>query len=174
MRGLALALLFISSVALAAPPAEEPLALPPSLEAKALLLRGERDGLWEKTLLVTFPETRRTLSTFDGLIEARAAINHSGHPWLWERVTPTFTHHGKRGGQAYIEAIRERMAERAETEPARVVQMETAADLDNLAVATKEYGPLTVAVLATAGARSNAQRAGVDMGEHIEGENDTH
>jgi predicted amidohydrolase/adenosylcobinamide amidohydrolase len=44
-----------------------------------------------------------------------------------------------------------------------------AADLDNLAVVTQSYGPLTVTVLATAGARSNAIRTGVDAGTYIEG-----
>lgn len=171
---LATAFLFVASAVLAAPPAEEYLAVPPELEATATILRGEREGLWEKTLLVTFPQKRRALSTYDGLTEARAAINHSGHPWLFERVTPNFTHKGRRGGQAYVEFIRERMAARTGVEPASVVQMATAADLDNLAVVTKTHGPLTVTILATAGARSNAQRAGVDMGEHTEGENDTH
>jgi predicted amidohydrolase/adenosylcobinamide amidohydrolase len=47
--------------------------------------------------------------------------------------------------------------------------MATAADMDNLAVVSKHYGPLTVTVLATAGARTNAIRTGVDAGTHIEG-----
>jgi adenosylcobinamide amidohydrolase len=169
-------LLSVSAAFAATPPSEEILTLPPRLEAEARLLRGERDGLWEKTLLVAFPQKRRTLSTFDGLVEAGAAINHSAHPRLWQRVVPTFTHGAARGGQAYIEHIRARVAARLGVETSQIVQMATAADLDNLAVVTKEYGPLTVTVLATAGARSNALRTGVDLGEHIEGENpnDTH
>jgi predicted amidohydrolase/adenosylcobinamide amidohydrolase len=124
-------LLAVSAIASAAPPpAEEVLVLPLVLEAEARVLRGERDGLWEKTLLVAFPQRRRTLSTFDGLVEADAVINHSAHPWLWERMTPAFTHGKVRGGQAYIEYVRERVASRLGTGPARVAQMATAADLD--------------------------------------------
>jgi adenosylcobinamide amidohydrolase len=48
--------------------------------------------------------------------------------------------------------------------------MATAADMDNLAVVTREFGPLTVIVLATAGAKTNAIRTGVDEGTYIEGE----
>ena len=36
--------------------------LPAAVAASAELLYGERDGFWEKTLLVSFPTPRRTLS----------------------------------------------------------------------------------------------------------------
>ena len=49
-------------------------------------------------------------------------------------------------------------------------KMATAANMDNLAVVTKEFKPFTVAVLATGGARTNAIRTGVDESSHIEGE----
>ena len=42
--------------------------------------------------------------------------------------------------------------------------------MDNLTIVTRRHGPLTVTVLATAGAKSNAIRTGVDEGSHIEGE----
>ena len=48
--------------------------------------------------------------------------------------------------------------------------MATATDMDNVTVVTKEYAPLTVTVLATAGAKSNAIRTGADEETHIEGE----
>jgi len=41
--------------------------------AQALVLTGERNGLWEKTLIARFPEKRRALSTNDGGM-ARAVI----------------------------------------------------------------------------------------------------
>lgn len=172
--GLALALLFVSSLAFAdAMPAAATLVdMPAEIAAEARIVRGQRDGLWEKTLLVSFPQARRTLSTFDGLVAANAAINHAAHPWLWERQIPAFTYAGARGGQAYIEAVRARMAARLGLPPARVVQMATAADLDNLAVATRRYGPLTVTVLATAGARGNALRTSVDAGTYLESDAD--
>jgi adenosylcobinamide amidohydrolase len=52
---------------------------------------------------------------------------------------------------------------------AEVAHMATAADMDNLAIVTRSHGPLTVTVLATAGAKSNAIRTGVDEGRYIEG-----
>ena len=148
--------------------ADEAVALPAEVVAEARILRGERDGLWEKTMLVSFPQPRRALSTFDGLAFVRAAINHSAHPLLWQKVGSE--------GQGYVEQIRARIAERQGLDRSGVVQMATAADLDNYAAVTKAYGPLTVTVLATAGARSNALRTGVDMGTYIEGEgrDDTH
>jgi predicted amidohydrolase/adenosylcobinamide amidohydrolase len=170
--GLALLRLFLPAIAVAfagtARADETALAVPAELEATARIVRGVRDGLWEKTLLVTFPRTRRALSTFDGLVEAGAVINHAAHPWLWERLSQTFMNGDGRGGQAYIEHVRAQTAERLGLDKSGVAQMATAADMDNLAVATRTHGPLTVTVLATAGARANALRAGVDMGAHIE------
>lgn len=48
--------------------------------------------------------------------------------------------------------------------------MGTAADMDNLAVATKTYKPFTITALVTAVAKTNAIRTGVDEGTHIEGQ----
>jgi adenosylcobinamide amidohydrolase/predicted amidohydrolase len=167
---LVLVLLCLSATARAGEPApaDQALALPAEVAAQARILRGERDGLWEKTLLVTFPQPRRVLSTFDGLTVSRAAINLSAHPLLWQKLGGD--------GQAYVEQRRAYIAERLGIDAGEVVQMATAADLDNYSAVTKAYGPLTVTVLATAGARSNALRTGVDMGTHIEGESgdDTH
>jgi adenosylcobinamide amidohydrolase/predicted amidohydrolase len=168
IAGLGLAVLSATVFAQQRLAAEQILTVPAEVVADARILRGERDGLWEKTLLVTFPEPRRTLSTCAGLAVVRAAINHSAHPLLWQKLG---SH-----GQAYVEQVRGRVAERQGLDRRGVVQMATAADLDNYAVVTKAYGPLTVSVLATAGARSNALRTGVDMGTYIEGErrDDTH
>jgi hypothetical protein len=52
--------------------------IPANIQAEARIIRGERDGYWEKVLLVSFPEARRTLSTADGLLDARAAGGRRG------------------------------------------------------------------------------------------------
>ena len=178
MAGLGMALLVLSSTAFADTRlvVEQSVVVPAEVEAEALIIRSERDGLWEKTMLVTFPQPRRVLSTFDGLGFVRAAINHSAHPLIWKDVGRTFMNADGHGGQAYVEYVRTQIAERLGLERSGVAQMATAVDLDNYAAITKAYGPLTVTVLATAGARSNALRPGVDMGTHIEGESqgDTH
>ncbi|MDR2614227.1 MAG: adenosylcobinamide amidohydrolase, partial [Candidatus Accumulibacter sp.] len=73
-------------------------------------------------------------------------------------------------GRRYIAHIHKRVAHRLGTVPAALATMGTAADMNNLAVAVREYGPFSVAALVTAGAGTNALRAGVDEGAHIEGE----
>ena len=143
--------------------------IPANIQAEARIIRGERDGYWEKVLLVSFPEARRTLSTADGLLDARAALNHAGHQLLWQKLGMQFMGQDGRGGKAYAEYVHENMAGLLQLDKSAVAGMSTAADLDNLAVVTQSYGPLTVTVLATAGARSNAIRTGVDAGTYIEG-----
>lgn len=146
------------------------ISLPRDLNAKALVIKAERDGLWEKTLVVTFSERRRTLATYNGFVEAMAAVNHSANPLLWEKVSKEFMSKNGRGGKAYTEFMQEKIARDFNLQKSDITMMATAADMDNLAVVTKEFNPLTVTVLVTAGAKSNAIRTGVDEGSYIEGE----
>lgn len=159
LRAAPLLLLTLHAPVRAASPVQP--VLPDELGASVQIERGERDGLWEKTLVVRFAGERRALSTSDGPLTAQAAINHAAHPQLWHRLGSD--------GKQYDEATRQAIAERLHLPPTAVARMSTAADLDNLAVVTRRYGPLTVSVLATAGARSNAIRTGVDAGVYIEG-----
>jgi adenosylcobinamide amidohydrolase/predicted amidohydrolase len=158
-------LLFFSAAAWAAE-----IDLPTNIRAEAQIVRAEREGYWEKVLLVSFPEVRRALSTSDGLLEARAALNHAGHPLLWQKISSEFMGLDGRDGKAYAEHVHANMAGLLHLDKSAVARMSTAADMDNLAVVTKHYGPLTVTVLATAGARTNAIRTGVDAGTYIEDE----
>ncbi len=144
------------------------LALPQILEARATVIRSDRDGFWEKTLIVRFPQRRRVLSTNDGLIDVMAAANHSAHPLLWSRVDETMKTDHEAGGQFYMRKIRERTARICGLRGEDISLMGTAADMDNLAVVTKTFAPFTVTALVTAGAKGNAIRTGVDEGVHIE------
>jgi adenosylcobinamide amidohydrolase len=163
-----LGFLFCVSAALRA--AETPVGpLPENLRAQAVVIENERDGLWEKSLVVVFPEQRRVLSTTEGLANARAAVNHAAHPFLWPEVSKSFEGQPGDGGRRYLAHIHEQIARRFSLERKALAAMGTAADMDNLAVATREYGPFTVTALVTAGAETNALRAGVDEGVHIEG-----
>jgi hypothetical protein len=74
--------------------------IPENIQARAFVVKGERDGLWEKSLVVQFPEKRRTLGTLDGFVEAYAALNHSAHPLLWQKVSNKFMSQNGRGGKA--------------------------------------------------------------------------
>ncbi|BCB95961.1 hypothetical protein JZK55_08830 [Dissulfurispira thermophila] len=144
--------------------------LPAELGAKAFVLKGEREGLWEKSLIVKFPERRRVLSTNDGFVDARAVVNHSAHPELWKRVCQEMKTKDEVGGKVYSRKIQERIAERLGIRSEDIAQMATAADMDNLAVVTKTLKPFVVTALVTAGAKTNALRTGVDEGTHVEGD----
>ena len=165
--------------------AGESIPLPQDLSAKASVIKAERDGLWEKSLIVQFYEKegfhkgdiaplmsqrRRVLSTNDGFVDAMAVVNHSAHPLLWKRVCQEMKTKDEVGGKVYSRKIKEGNAERLGIRSEDIAQMATAADMDNLAVTTKTFKPFIVTVLVTAGAKTNAIRTGVDEGKHIEGE----
>lgn len=142
--------------------------LPQVLEARAAVHRSDRNGLWEKTLIVRFPQRRRVLSTNDGLIDAMAVANHAAHPLLWSRIDETMKTGHETGGKAYMRKIHEITARMCGLRSKDIALMGTAADMDNMAVVTKKYDPFIVTALVTAGAKGNAIRTGVDEGAHIE------
>ncbi|GER92442.1 hypothetical protein A45J_0158 [hot springs metagenome] len=144
--------------------------LPAELGVKAFVIKSEKNGLWEKSLIVQFPERRRVLSTNDGFVDAMAVVNHSAHPELWKRVCQEMKTKEEVGGKVYSRKIKERNAERLGIRSEDISQMATAADMDNLAVVTKTLKPFVVTALVTAGAKTNALRTGVDEGTHVEGE----
>ena len=150
--------------------AGESIPLPQDLSAKASVIKSERDGLWEKSLIVQFPERRRVISTNDGFIDAMAVVNHSAHPELWKRVCQEMKTGHEVGGKVYSRKIKESIAQNLGIRSEDVAQMATAADMDNLAVVTKTFKPFVVTALVTAGAKTNALRTGVDEGTHVEGE----
>jgi adenosylcobinamide amidohydrolase len=144
--------------------------LPPDLDAKASVAKGTREGLWEKTLIIRFPEKRRALTTTDGFVDAQVAINHAAHPELWMKMHEEMQTRHELGGNVYVRKIQEKIATSFGVKREEVAQMSTAADMDNLAVITKTFKPFVVTALVTAGAKTNAQRTGVDEGTYIEGE----
>jgi adenosylcobinamide amidohydrolase len=144
--------------------------LPQDLNVKAFVVKSERDGLWEKILIVQFPQRRRVISTNDGFMDAMATMNHSAHPKLWQKVCEQMKTKDEVGGKVYSRKIKDKIAERLGIRSEDIAQMATAADMDNLAVVTKAFKPFTVTAIVTAGAKTNAIRTGVDEGKHIEGE----
>ena len=141
-----------------------------NLHAKAFVMQGERDGSWEKSLVVQFPDLRRVLSTSDGFVNATAIVNHSAKPELWGKVCREMKTQKEVGGKVYLRMIKEKIADKLGTKSENITELGTAADMDNLATVTKEYKPFVVTALVTAGAKTNALRTGVDAGLHIEGE----
>jgi adenosylcobinamide hydrolase len=143
------------------------IALPDSVNAKAFVLEAKKDGLWEKSLVVRFPDRRRLLSTNAGFLDVPAAVNHAAHPTLWHKAT-SVQEGAADEGKLYEEQVGQSLALSLDLAKSDMALMSTAADMDNLAVATRTYPPFVVTALVTAGAKSNALRAGVDEGTFIE------
>ena len=148
----------------------EEITLTQDFNAKAFIVNAERDGLWEKSLVVQFTDKRRVLSSSDGFIDATAVVNHSAHPELWKKVSQEMKKENEDGGKFYLQKIKDKIAKRLGIRSEDIAEMGTAADMDNLAVVTKEYKPFIVTALVTAGAKTNALRTGVDEGIYVEGE----
>lgn len=128
----------------------------------------ERWGWWEKSLIITLPEPIRVLSTNEGFVQARVVVNHAAHPLLWGRAFAELGQGAVSGGDVYLSEVKTSLAAALAVEESELALTATAADMDNLAVVTERSGPFVVTALVTAGARSNAHRAGTDMGTNLE------
>ena len=148
--------------------AADDLFLPSGLDARAFIVKSDKDGLWEKTLVVHFPQRRRSLSTNDGIVDVLAVANHAAHSTLWHAAGPAMTNHDGLLAKVYAKTIQEKIAQRLHVKADDVTMMGTSADMDNLAVVTKAFTPFVVTALVTAGAKGNAIRTGVDEGKYIE------
>lgn len=146
------------------------ISLPPDLRATAFIAKAVRDGFWEKSLVVRFPERRRVLSTKDGFVDVLAVVNHSADPALWKKVCREMRTKEEVGGKIYSRQVKEKTAVTLGLKGADVAQMSTAADMNHLAVVTKTFTPFTVTAMVTAGAKTNALRTGLDAGRSVEGE----
>lgn len=135
--------------------------LPESLGVHAQIYRHQYDGEAVKTLLLRLPERRRVLSTRQGFRDVLWVANHYAPRRLWERTHQQNIRH-------YETKVFCQLATRLDLSLADLAYLSTAADLEHLAVVSKNYGWLTVTALVTAGAGTNAQRAGVDTGDYIE------
>lgn len=144
------------------------LTLPKELGVSARILKTERNGLSEKSLIVEWSQSRHLISTTDGIINGRAAINHGADPKLWMMVAKELDTPQRCGGKVYELQRKTLIAGKLGIQPDELTLVGTAADLDNLAVVTRHFGPFTVTALVTGGVKNNAMRSGVDEGTHIE------
>ena len=138
--------------------------IPVELEAQAQVYRYslEMEGRHTlKTLLVKLNSPRWILSTLQGLRHSHVVANHNVPPSLWGVL------HDRQVAD-YTRVAFERLAESARFSLVDLVRLSTGADLDTLGVATQRYDWLTVTVLATAGAGTNAMRVGTDYGDWLE------
>lgn len=144
------------------------LTLPKELGATARILKTDRNGLSEKSLIIEWSQSRHLISTTDGIINGRAAINHGADPKLWMKVAKELDTPQRCGGKVYEQQRKALIADKLGRQPDELTLMGTAADMDNLAVVTRQFGPFTVTALVTGGVKNNAMRSGVDEGTHSE------
>ena len=148
--------------------AADDIALSPDFNAHAFIVKSDKDGLWEKTLVVHFQQRRRLLSTNDGILDVLAAADQPAHPMFWHAAGRTMTSGDGSRAKVYNPKIHEKIAQWLGVKAEEVVVMGTSADMDNLAVVTKAFAPFVVTALVTGGAKDNAIRTGVDEGKYIE------
>ena len=109
------------------------------------------------TLLVSFEERRRVLSTLDGYRDVKHVAN-------------TFIPDGILGHTMNdFQKFKEEFPQKAFGIPAdEITFLGTGVNMDDLAVCEKSYQKLMVYCLATAGVKGNAMRTGVDKTDWIE------
>jgi adenosylcobinamide amidohydrolase len=114
------------------------------------------NGFKMNTMLVGFKSKRRIISTLDGYDE----VYHVGNvyvPLLLSQHTMKNYKQFKRGLPLAL-GVRPRL----------ISFLSTGVDMDQLAICERSYENLHVCCLATAGAKGNALRTGVDIGNYVE------
>jgi adenosylcobinamide amidohydrolase len=124
------------------------------VEAKVVYLTYE--GFDLNTLLVSFGEKCRVLSTWSGLSEVKFVGNV---------FTPlTLSKHTMKN----YEEFQKKFPLTLGIHPEEIAFLSTGVDMDNLAVCETSYQEFKVCCLATAGAKGNALRTGVDVADYVE------
>ena len=123
------------------------------IEAEILYHSFEEVGV--KTLLLTFREKRRVLSTLEGFKEVKYVGNHFSPASLWERVHKNYKEYRK-----WLPCALGILED-------DITFLGTGADMDHLAVVEKNYEEFKVSCLATAGVEGNAQRLGEDLAQSV-------
>jgi adenosylcobinamide hydrolase len=108
------------------------------------------------TLLVSFGEKRRVLSTWDGYREVKFVANNYTPRPLSERTMRNYDEFQKKFPLALG------------TSPEEITFLSTAVNMDNMAVCERSYEEFKVCCLATGGAKNNALRTGVDIASYVE------
>ena len=124
------------------------------VEAKVVYLTYE--GFDLNTLLVSFEGKRRVLSTWSGLRETKFVGN--------VYTSLTLSQHTMKNYEEFQRKFPLTLGIR----PEEISFLSTGVDMDNMAVCEKSYQEFKVCCLATAGAKGNALRTGVDVADYVE------
>ncbi|MCW4019593.1 MAG: adenosylcobinamide amidohydrolase [Candidatus Bathyarchaeota archaeon] len=108
------------------------------------------------TLVVSFGEKRRVLSTLDGFREV---------PNIANNYTPLqLSMHTAKNFREFKQSLPLALG----IDPALITFLSTGVNMDQLAVCERSYEGLEVCCLATAGAKGNALRTGVEVANYVE------
>ncbi len=111
-----------------------------------------------KTFLLSFVNKRRILSTSEGFKQIKFVGNHYNPPELWD-----FIH-------KYKSEYEKKISADLGIIPDETALLLTGADMDNLSIKKQKYDNTEIYACVTAGAKSNAQRIGMDKAGSIEKE----
>jgi len=124
----------------------------------AHLVNSRVADFFNKTLIVTFKQPLKVLSTLEGPRRGIVAVgNHYLPPQLWN-----ISH------RMGFRNFRKRIFDTLRLREADTSFLMTGADMDNLSIQTMRYKAMTVTALVTAGVRSNAMRMSKDTGQYYE------
>ena len=124
------------------------------VEANVVYLTYE--GFDLNALIVSLGEKRRVLSTWDGQREVKFVGNTYTPLALSERTMMDY------------EGFQKKFPLALEINPDEIAFLSTGVDMDQLAVCERSYQEFKVCCLATAGAKGNALRTGVDVAGYVE------
>jgi adenosylcobinamide amidohydrolase len=114
------------------------------------------DGFDLNTLLVSFNRKHRILSTWDGFRKVKYVANNYIPTKLSALTMERYEDFEKRFPLTFG------------LKPEEISLLSTGVNMDNLAFCEKSCEELNVCCFATAGAKGNAQRSGVDVGNYFE------
>ncbi|MGB9842313.1 MAG: adenosylcobinamide amidohydrolase [Candidatus Bathyarchaeales archaeon] len=114
------------------------------------------EGFDLNTLIASFPEKRRVLSTLDGFKQVKFVANNYTPLKLSERTMMNY------------EVFRMQLPLTLGIKPEDIALISTGVNMDNAAVHESSFQELKVCCIATAGAKGNALRTGVDKASYYE------
>ena len=125
-------------------------------EVEAKVIYHVYKGFKLNTLLVSFREKRRVLSTLDGYKEVSYVANTYTPLPLSQRTMKNYREFKRNFPLALG------------IDPRAIAFLSTGVDMDQLAVCERSYEEFKVCCLSTAGAKGNALRTGMEMASYVE------
>lgn len=120
------------------------------------------------TLLVSFEEARRVLSTLDGYKKVKFVCNTYIPSGLFEYVVKSCVGFGKSFSVTLEAKLQKDLVATLGFSRRNIAFLSTGVNMDALAICERAYRGFKVCCLATAGAKNNALRAGVDGASWVE------